>query len=249
MPPKELTELADDIGAQGLRDPITQTPDGFILDGRNRAKACAMAGIEPTFTIFPGDPWLYSLSKNKHRRHMSSDQIALVAAMLATRGEGGDGSNQHIRATASNEVVARRGMSNAEAAKASGVPKSSIESAKALLKDGTAEEIEAVKTGRAKLRKTADKMRMRKATPKAPEDPIGVIAAQLGKNCSDGRWHTLDKAARLIPCAASALKEALVRLGDTRRHSVTSRRRSRARSGFVSRIGQTGRRTGSRQSG
>ena len=117
MTPKELRDLADDISAYGLRDPVTLTPDGLLLDGRNRAIACEMADVEPATTIFDGDPWLFSLSRNKHRRHMTTDQIALIAAELATRTVG----NPNI-AIASNEAIG-----NAEAAKAAGVPETAID--------------------------------------------------------------------------------------------------------------------------
>jgi hypothetical protein len=45
---EELRELADDIVANGLRDPVTLTPDGVLLDGRNRPSACGMVGVEPS---------------------------------------------------------------------------------------------------------------------------------------------------------------------------------------------------------
>jgi hypothetical protein len=83
MSAADLSDLANDISANGLRDPITLTADGFLLDGRNRALACIMAGVDPTTAIDDGDPWLFSLSRNKHRRHMSVDQIAMVAATMA----------------------------------------------------------------------------------------------------------------------------------------------------------------------
>jgi hypothetical protein len=44
MSPEALRDLADDIAAQGLREPATLTPDGQLLDGRNRTLACLMAG-------------------------------------------------------------------------------------------------------------------------------------------------------------------------------------------------------------
>ena len=59
MKPEELRDLADDIAAYGLRDPVTLTPDGLLLDGRNRSIACEMAGVEPATAIFDGDPWLF----------------------------------------------------------------------------------------------------------------------------------------------------------------------------------------------
>jgi hypothetical protein len=120
MKPEERCELAADIGAYGLRDPVTLTPDGLLLDGLNWALAFEIAGVVPATTIFDGDPWLFSLSRNKHRRHMTTDQIALIAARLATRPVG----NPQL-AIASNEAIG-----NAEATKAAGVPETAIDSAK-----------------------------------------------------------------------------------------------------------------------
>jgi hypothetical protein len=87
-------ELRDDIAARGLRDPITLTPDGLLLDGRNRALACVMAGVEPDTVVYDGDPWLFSLSRNKHRRHLTVDEIAMVAAQMVTTSRGAIGARK-----------------------------------------------------------------------------------------------------------------------------------------------------------
>jgi hypothetical protein len=54
MPDADLALLAEDIKANGLFDPIV-TFEGQILDGRNRPKACQMAGVDPVFKAFEGD--------------------------------------------------------------------------------------------------------------------------------------------------------------------------------------------------
>ena len=64
MSPAELRDLSDDISANGLREPLTLTPNGQLLDVRNRALACQMAGVELTTVVYDCDPWLFSLSKN-----------------------------------------------------------------------------------------------------------------------------------------------------------------------------------------
>jgi hypothetical protein len=215
MTPEDLRELAADIAANGLHEPLTITPDGKLLDGRNRGLACVMAGVEPTFVTYGGDPWLFSLSKNKHRRHLTTDQIALVAARLATRTVG----NPNF-AIGSNEPI---GIT--EVAEASGVSETAIKSAKVVNERGTPEEIESVRSGKAKLRKVADAVRLRapktvrppaKNEPAHSTDPIYDVARELIAKCADGKWRTLAKISSATQLAASAIKEALARLGADR---------------------------------
>src|SRR5262245_1065618 len=84
----ELRRLAEDIGANGLIHPIVLDPDGRILDGRNRYAACQLAGTEPTFTTYDGDPVARILSANNERRHLTLPQrAAAVALTLAADGQ------------------------------------------------------------------------------------------------------------------------------------------------------------------
>ncbi|MCC7234893.1 MAG: ParB N-terminal domain-containing protein [Bryobacterales bacterium] len=65
MTEAELRQLAEDIKAHGLADPITML-DGMILDGRNRFEACKRAGVDLRYE-HPQDiespPALNSLSR------------------------------------------------------------------------------------------------------------------------------------------------------------------------------------------
>jgi hypothetical protein len=54
MPPNELADLAEDIRANGLIHPIVVDGDGILIDGRNRLRACELAGVEPTFRSING---------------------------------------------------------------------------------------------------------------------------------------------------------------------------------------------------
>lgn len=83
-----LDRLAADIKANGLREPITFTPDGQLLDGRNRGEACRRLGIEPAAVVYEGDPWAFVMSKNIERRHVSTgSRAATVALMLKDQGK------------------------------------------------------------------------------------------------------------------------------------------------------------------
>lgn len=76
----ELSDLADDIGRHGLIEPVVLTESGELLDGRNRALACQLAGVEITTRTYHGaDEIGYVLSLNLHRRHLTDGQKAAVS--------------------------------------------------------------------------------------------------------------------------------------------------------------------------
>ena len=79
MDQDRLEELAEDIKDNGLQIEI-ELFEGKIIDGRNRYKACLLAGVEPLFMeVMPPDPLKYVLSLNLQRRHLDSGQRAFVA--------------------------------------------------------------------------------------------------------------------------------------------------------------------------
>jgi hypothetical protein len=206
--------LSEDIFANGLRDPITLTPDGQLLDGRNRVLAAIMAGIDPTTLateIHKGDPWAFSLSRNKFRRHLNPE---------VTASQGGDRRSENFK-------TAGAGLKIADAAEKAGVTKTKVESACTVLKCGTPEEIAAIRTGVAKVRPTADKVRARRrlAPPAAPKpksvkappaaDPIIAVADAIISQCGDGKKWSASKIATTVKYAEKAVREALIRLGDS----------------------------------
>lgn len=77
----ELQALAADIKAHGLHHPIV-TLQAAVLDGRNRLKACQIAGVEPRFVEWDGQgsPMGYVISANLRRRHLTKSQAAAIAA-------------------------------------------------------------------------------------------------------------------------------------------------------------------------
>lgn len=108
---KRLAELADDIRANGLREPI-KVYDGLIVDGRNRSRACEAAGVEPRYETLPDgmDPWGYVWSLNGQRRDLTTDQRYLIWKSCAEKSEAWVAEQKRI----ADEANQRR----AEAAKA-----------------------------------------------------------------------------------------------------------------------------------
>jgi hypothetical protein len=95
---RTLRSLAEDIKKNGLEEPIVLFEDK-ILDGRNRHKACNLAGVDPNFTEFTGDdPVKFVISHNLHRRHLSESQRAIVADLLSKESAwGGDHKSDQSR--------------------------------------------------------------------------------------------------------------------------------------------------------
>jgi hypothetical protein len=95
---EEFEQLVTSIKASdGPREPIVVYED-MILDGRNRFRACEMAGVEPCYTLMPPgvDPLAFVLDKNLHRRHLDDRQRASVAGKIASLSRGGDRSKPPI---------------------------------------------------------------------------------------------------------------------------------------------------------
>jgi N6-adenosine-specific RNA methylase IME4 len=161
----DASDLRADIAAHGLRDRVVLF-DGKILDGRNRYGALVdiaklglayrggvltAADIVPMseadlewgdfFEVFDGteaEALEYVLSKNLHRRHLNESQRAMVAANLATLGQGRP-TTEKTRQLAD--------LSQEEAAERLHVSERSIQRAAVVREHGVGELNEAVQRG------------------------------------------------------------------------------------------------------
>jgi site-specific DNA-methyltransferase (adenine-specific) len=82
MPEGEVSRLADDIRAHGLREPVWLY-EGRLLDGRNRYRACSKLGLDCPTREYTGDRLgavAFVWSMNHERRHLNSSQAAIAEA-------------------------------------------------------------------------------------------------------------------------------------------------------------------------
>lgn len=92
LPDDELAQLATDIKENGLRYPIVLDANGAVVDGRNRLRACEIAGVAPRFEAFAGsaeEVAAFIVSANLARRNLSKGQQAMALAMIYPEPEKG----------------------------------------------------------------------------------------------------------------------------------------------------------------
>lgn len=136
----ELAALADDIAAHGLDDPITLL-DGAVLDGRNRLRACEIAGVEPQFVEWSQNgstPIEWVVSHNLKRRHLTIAQRAAIAFDLLPQLEAEAKERQRLSQGPGKKgspiADDLSGRSDAKAAEMVGVGRTAVATAKAVAK-------------------------------------------------------------------------------------------------------------------
>jgi hypothetical protein len=160
----DLKELADDIGENGLRESIVLYEDK-ILDGRNRYKACGMVKVAPRFTHLNGgrDPLSFIISTNIRRRHLTESQRAMVAAKIADMRRGGD---RKTEAKSDSKTLK-------QAAQELNVSRSSVATAKQVLKEAPPEEVAKVERGEKTVTQVARETKAKKVKPEVQLDKTG----------------------------------------------------------------------------
>jgi ParB-like chromosome segregation protein Spo0J len=139
----EFADLVADIREHGLYDPIVMF-EGRVLDGRNRLRACKVAGVEPVFTVYTGDdPVAFVVRINLHRRHLDESQRAMVAVKLATLLQAGN--NQHSE-----------GLPTGRSSELLNVGERSVDRAREVQEHGIPELVHAVELGAVSVSAAAD---------------------------------------------------------------------------------------------
>jgi N6-adenosine-specific RNA methylase IME4 len=146
---EEFEALAADIAANGLREPITLHKDGRVLDGRNRARACEIAGVIARFATYEGDDTVgFVISANLKRRHLNYDQRVAVAVKIANMRQG---ERMDLQPSANLQKV-----SQADAAKMVGVSTRSVASGHKVYTSGAPSLVHAFEQGRVAVSRAAE---------------------------------------------------------------------------------------------
>lgn len=162
----EIRELAADIQLNGLRAPITLFED-MILDGRNRYRACEIAGVQPRFREYngEGDALDFIVSVNVKRRHLTASQKGLVAAKYATMERG--------RPTKNKSATLPIKRSEADVSEELGVSSRTVRTAKTVLKEAPKEEIAAIERGEKTVTEVARETKAKAAAKEQHFDKTG----------------------------------------------------------------------------
>lgn len=140
-----FAELVADVKANGVVEPV-EIFEGKILDGRNRYRAAETAGVHcPTRQFNGTDALAHVISLNLHRRHLDESQRAMVAAKIATLGQG-----------ARTDIASFEAMSQTDAASALNVSRSAVQRATAVRETGAPELVAAVERGKVSVSAAAD---------------------------------------------------------------------------------------------
>lgn len=178
----EFEELCIDIETYGLLEPIWLW-QGQIIDGRNRYRACTARGVEPRYQEWNGQGSLvqFVISKNLHRRHLSTSERAMMGARAvalmeaeeeAARAKNGrseePGALMHPQ-----DAKAKSGRKAQKAAQVVNVSRRSVNNARKVLEDGIPELSEAVDSGKITVTAAA------KLAELTPEEQLAAIQDEL----------------------------------------------------------------------
>jgi ParB-like chromosome segregation protein Spo0J len=141
MAEEEFTRLKADIAARGQLEPIW-THRGRVVDGRHRLRACRELGVEPVVCEYDGDGEVldFVIAKNLHRRHLSANQRALVAAKLANLSGGRP-----------SKTARKQAVTQSNAAALLRVGRSSVQGARQILERGVPELVATVERDQVKV--------------------------------------------------------------------------------------------------
>jgi hypothetical protein len=154
---EEYDQFKEDIRVNGQQEDIV-VHDGKIVDGRNRYRACRQLGIDPRLREWDGKGSLltFVLSKNLARRHLTTEQRAMIAAKLKPFYEQEAGERMRTGKAPDPGANLPQGRSRDLVAATMHVSPRTVEAASKVLGQGTPELAKAVESGQASVSAAAE---------------------------------------------------------------------------------------------
>jgi len=161
--------LVEDVRANGVREPIVMY-EGRVLDGRNRYLAAREAKVPYPVVQYDGDDALaFVVSLNLKRRHLNESQRAMAAAKIAQlpAHRPADGNSANLRTS--------------DAAQMLSVSTRSVESARAVQRDGTPALVASVDTGNVTVSAAAEVAKLPEGiqTEVVAADAVSDVAREI----------------------------------------------------------------------
>lgn len=127
----KLNKLVSSIRREGQRKAITITPDGLLLEGRGRWRACQRLAMTPITRVERGDPWLFIITQNRaYLDTLTYNHRVMIVGRAPQWGQAGR--NRTNRAYSDPPTLA-------ELSEVSGLTRHAIVRGKAILADGILE--------------------------------------------------------------------------------------------------------------
>jgi hypothetical protein len=191
----KFDKLVADIKAHGLHYPIALYQE-MILDGRNRYRACVEAGVKPRYEQSKAkndhDALIMSASMNEHRRHLTEDQLAMVASRLANMPRGGYTNTSKAKIQIRTSNPENKLITIDEAAEAVGVNSRKVDEARAIQKYAPELEKEVINK-KLSISAAANEARSRKKAKNAAKKTVAEIKAIQAKERADKPQRVLTK--------------------------------------------------------
>ena len=209
----QFAALKNDIEERGQLVPIV-VKGSEVIDGRKRLRACEELGIEPKVIELGSDddPEGLARSLNELRTHYSPSQLAMMAGRRANLPHGVR--TDHASKSAKFSTLEATPVGIGDAAQEVGVAKSTVITAKRVLRDAAPEVVEAVDAGKLTLHAA---MNIINAIPKDEQaDAVSaVLEANKGKSrhssaavLANNQKTSKDPRPQLLRNAARLIREA-----------------------------------------
>ncbi|MCW7076400.1 MAG: MT-A70 family methyltransferase [Candidatus Syntrophoarchaeum sp.] len=186
----EFDALVADIKKNGLLEPIWLYEDK-ILDGRNRYRACQLAGVEPQFVKYTkGDPLAFVISANLHRRHLNAYQRSKIVLKLKPLLKEKAKERQKRKPKSVSQISVEQNIdTQKELARIANVSHDTIAKVETIAKKATDKQKERVRAGKSSINAIYKEIKRVERKQELKKMPTGKIEGKYNVLLADPPWQ------------------------------------------------------------